>query len=199
MERQSDISLGMQPCLSISFSDIKSKDLHKLWGDYFKKFGKFKYNRKAKEYFVNGARISSIKSGDPIDVYVKYEDFTDGSRIDVTFDITTGFLSSRENPTEYRAAERFLNEFELFVEKYKLEELLKEEEKNLDRLTRDLRKAVSDNDKLLKSITDYEERIAKAEKDIKDNEVLQSDLEKQIEDQNKKVNSVRAEYNKISK
>jgi len=199
VERQSDISLGMQPCLSISFPDIKSRDLHKLWGDYFKNFGKFRYNRKAKEYYVNGARISSIKSGDPIDIYVKYEDFADGSRIDVTFDITTGFLSSRENPAEFAEAEKFLKEFELFVEKYKLEQLLKEEEKNLDRLNRDLRKAVSDRDKLLRDIANYEERIAKAERDIKDNEVLQSDLEKQIEEQNKRVNSVRTEYNKIRK
>lgn len=197
VERQSNISLGMQPCLSLSFSDIKSRDLHKLWADYFKNYGKFKYNRKAKEYYVTEARVSTIKSGEPIDIYVKYEDFADGSRIDVTFDITTGFLSSAEHPVEYHAAVKLMNDFVLFVDKYKLEQLLKEEEKNLDRLTRDLRKAVSDKDKLLRDIADYEERIAKAERDIKDNEGLQIDLEKQIEDQNKKVNSIRAEYNKM--
>ena len=199
VERQSNISLGLQPSLSLSFPDIKSRDLHKLWGDYFKNYGKFKYNRKAKEYHVSGARISTIKSGDPIDIYVKYEDFADGSRIDITFDLATGFLTSRDYPQEYKSAEYFMNDFMLFVDKYKLEQLLKEEEKNLDQLTRDLRKAVSSRDKLLRDIADYEDRIAKAERDIKDNEVLQSDLEKQIEDQNSKVNSIRAEYNKMGK
>jgi hypothetical protein len=198
-ERQSNISLGMQPCLSANIKDMKAKEVEKLWKEYFEKFGKIKYNSKAKEYFSAGVRINRIKSGDPVDVYAKFEEFADGARVDISFDLATGFLNKKDYPTEYQGGVDFVKDFVIYVEKFKVEQRLKAEEKALEKLNDQLKSAVKDNKNLKDKIVSFEEKITKAEQDIKANEQLQSDLEKQINQQSLKVKDVQTEYNNVGK
>ena len=198
-ERQSNISLGMQPCLSTNVKGIKVKEVEKLWKEYFSKFGKVKYNSKAKEYFSAGVRINKIRSGDPIDVFAKFDEFADGARIDICFDLATGFLNKKDYPSDFQGGVDFIQDFAIFVEKYVVEQKLKEEEKDLEKLNDKLKDAVKDNKKLNDKIVDYEDKIVKAEQDIKENEQLQKELEKQIEVQSLKVRDVQIEYNNVGK
>jgi hypothetical protein len=198
-ERQSNISLGMQPCLSANIKDLKAKEVEKLWKDYFEKFGKIKYNSKAKEHFSAGVRINRIKSGDPVDVYAKFEEFADGARVDISFDLTTGFLNKKDYPAEYQGGVDFVKDFVIYIEKYKVEQRLKAEEKALEKLNDKLKDAVKDNKNLKDKIISYEEKIVKAEQEIKENEQLQLDLEKQIQKQSLKVKDVQVEYNNVGK
>lgn len=198
-ERQSNISLGMQPCLSANVKDIKTKDVEKLWKDYFDKFGKLKYNKKAKEYYGTGVRINRVRSGDAVDVFAKFDEFADGTRIDISFDLANGFLNKKDYPSDFQGGVDFVEGFVVFVEKYKVEQRLKEEEKTLEKLNDKLKDAVKDNKNLKEKIISYEEKINKAEQDIKENEQLQVDLEKQIQVQSSKVKDVQIEYNQIGK
>jgi hypothetical protein len=198
-ERQTNLSLGMQSCISTNVKDIKSKDVEKLWKEYFEKYGKTKYNSKAKEYYSAGVRINRLKSGDPVDVYAKFTELADGSRVDIAFDMSSGFLNSKDYPAEYKGGEEFVKDFAIYVEKYKVEQRLKDEEKALEKLNGKLESAKKDNKNLHEKIINFEEKIKQAEEDIKTNELLQVDLEKQITTQAAKVKSAQQEYNNVGK
>lgn len=199
VERQTNISLGMQPCISTNVKDLKNKEVEKLWKDYFEKYGKIKYNSKAKEYYSAGVRINRLKSGDPVDVYAKFTELADGTRVEIAFDMSSGFLNSKDYPAEYKGGEEFVKDFAIYVEKYKVEQRLKEEEKNLEKLGGKLDSAKKENKNLHEKIISFEEKIKQAEVDIKTNELLQNDLEKQITTQAAKLKSVQQEYNNIGK
>ncbi|MEZ4906340.1 MAG: hypothetical protein R2771_01550 [Saprospiraceae bacterium] len=199
LEKQANISLGVQPSLSTNVADIKDNDVEKLWKDYMDKYGKTKYNKKVKEYSTLGVRINEIKSGDPIDVYAVFDEFADGVKMDFCFDLGNGFVSKKTFPMEYDGAVNFVADFVLAIEKFKVEERLKDEEKALDKLNGKLKDAVKDNQKLHDKITDYEEKITQAEEDIKNNELEQEDLQSQIEAQTSKVKDVQNELNNIGK
>lgn len=198
-ERQTNLSLGMQPCLSANIKDMKQKEVEKLWKEFFEKYGKIKYNSKAKEHFSAGVRINRIKSGDPVDVYAKFDEFADGTRFDISFDLGTGFLSKKDYPAEYQGGVEFVKDFVIFIEKYKVEQKMKAEEKALEKLNDQLKDAVKENKNLKEKIVSYEEKIVKAEQEIKENEQKQIDLEKQIQLQSIKVKDVQIEYNNIGK
>ncbi|MBK7093739.1 MAG: hypothetical protein IPH57_01235 [Saprospiraceae bacterium] len=87
----------------------------------------------------------------------------------------------------------------IYVEKFKVEQRLKTEEKALEKLNDQLKSAVKDNKNLKDKIVSFEEKIIKAEQDIKANELMQSDLEKQINQQSLKVKDVQTEYNNVGK
>ena len=197
IEKQCNISLGVQPALSTNVTNIKDRDVEKLWKDYLDKYGKTKYNSKAKEYYTLNVRVNDIKSGDPIDIYAVFDEFADGVRMDFSFDLGNGFVSKKSFPREYEGAQMFVESFVLSVEKFKVEERLKEEEKALEKLNNKLKDAVKDNKKLNDKIVDYEEKIREAENDINTNELEQEDLQKQIEMQTMKVKDVQNELRNL--
>ena len=69
-EQKLNMSLGVQPGLSVSIPGASQKFIEKVLKDYLKPSGKLKENKKAKEYYIAGATIRSINAGAPLDLYV---------------------------------------------------------------------------------------------------------------------------------
>ncbi len=197
-EKQVNISLGVQPCLSSSIDDIKSKTVVKLWKKFFKPYGKVKRNRKAKEYYSTGVKVNRIKTGDPVDVYMKIVEAADGVNLDLCIDLGTAFVS-KDMQDEYAGAENLMKEFLVYVDKYKLEEKLEEEEDKLKDLESDLKSKRKKNKKLHSSIEKYKQKIIEAEQDIEKNLQEQEDLKKTIELQNEKVKQVQKDIDNLKK
>lgn len=198
-EKQVNISLGVQPCLSQDVQNIDNKETAKLWKKFFKQYGKVKKNSKAKEYYSTGIRVNRIKSGDPIDVYAKFVDFADGTNINLCFDLGTGFLSKKDTPNEYDGALEFLDEFVIYVERFVVEEKLKKEEKMLSKLEKSLKSVKKSNKKLHDKIDNYNKKITKAEEDIRQNVIEQEELDRQIQDQALKLKKVQRELENIGR
>lgn len=198
-EKQVRISLGIQPCLTAEIQGIKKKKVEKLWKKFFKKYGKVKKNGKAKEYYSTAVRINSIKSGDPVDIYAKFEDFNDNVVVNLCIDMGTAFLSQKEFPEDYYNAEELLDEFLIYVKRYMVSEELKEEEENFDKLNKKLKKLKSNNAKLHDKIKKYKEKIAQAERDIEENLLEQEKVSKEIEEQAKRVKEIREKLDNIGR
>lgn len=198
-EKQVNISLGVQPCLSQDVQDIDDNETAKLWKKFFKQYGKVKKNSKAKEYYSTGIRINRVKSGYPVDVYAKFVDFSGGTNINLCFDLGTGFLSKKDTPNEYDGALELMNEFVIYVDRYVVEEKLKEEEKMLSKLEKSLKSAKKDNKKLHDKIDDYNKKINEAEEDIRNNIIEQEELDRQIQNQAQKLKEVQRELENIGR
>jgi valyl-tRNA synthetase len=198
-EKQINTSLGMQPCLSTTIPNIKKKEVIKLWKKFFKKYGKVKKNNKAKEYYSTGVRVNRIKAGDPIDIYAKFTDFVSDTKVDLCFDLGTAFLSKEEFPDEYNGAEDLLNEFSVYVQRYVVENQLRDEEKKLEKLNKKLKNAKKENQKLHNKIEMYKNKIKKAESDIDLNLRAQKEMTDQIDKQANKVKEIQGKLNNIGK
>ena len=198
-EKQTQISLGIQPCLTTEIQGIKKKKAEKLWKKFFKKYGKVKKNGKAKEYYSTAVRINSIKKGDPVDVYVKFEDFSSDVRVSMCIDMGTAFLSEKEFPEDYENAKELLKEFEIYVQRYLVSQELENEEELFDKLNKKLKNLKKDNKKLHDKIKKYKEKIAKAEKDIEENLIEQEHVSEDIDNQALKVKAVRKKLEDIGK
>ena len=197
-EKQVNISLGVQPCLTSSIDNIKTKNAAKLWKKFFKPYGKVKRNRKAKEYYSTGVKVNRIKAGDPADVYMKIVEAADGVNLNLCIDLGTAFVS-KDMQEEYTGAENLLEEFLIYVKEYQLKEELDDEEDNLKDLESDLKSKRKKNKKLHRSIEKYKQKIVKAEEDIEKNLQEQEDLKKSIELQNEKVKQVQEDIENLKK
>jgi len=197
-EKKVNLSLGVQPCLSSNIENIKEKKIAKLWKKFFKPYGKVKRNKKAKEYYSTGVTINRIKSGDPIDVYVKFIEAADGININMCFDKGTAFVS-KDDMEAYNGASDVLNEFVIYVKESQLKDKLEDEEDKLDDMESDLKSARKKNKKLHASIEKYKQKIQKAEDDIEKNLQKQEDLKKNIKLQTEKVMEVQNKLKALKK
>lgn len=199
IQKQVNISLGVQPCLSYEVMEIDNNETAKLWKKFFKDYGKVKKNRKAKEYYSTGVRVGRIKSGDPVDVYAKFVEFENGVEIVLCFDLGTEFLNNKTTPNEYEGAEELIQEFVVYVKKYVVGEKLKKEEGNLKDLEGNMKTTRKKNKKLHDKIDNYRENIVKAEDAIKENVLLQEELKVKIQDQASKLKEVQREMDNIGR
>lgn len=198
IEKKTNMSLGVQPSLSTDIDNISQKQIIKLWKKFFKPYGKVKRNKKAKEYYSTGVRVNRIKSGDPVDLYMKFNEFADGVNINLCIDLGTGFVS-KDNPNEYSGAVDVLDEFVLYVESYKLNEKLEDEEDELDDFESSLKKAKKKNIKYHKNIEKYKQYIMEAEEDIEKNLLEQKSLKKSIQMQLEKIKVTNEEIKNLKK
>jgi len=197
-EKKVNLSLGVQPCLSTNIENIKEKKIAKLWKKFFKPYGKVKRNKKAKEYYSTGVTVNRIKSGDPIDVYVKFVEAADAINVNLCFDMGTAFVS-KDDTEAYNGASDVLNEFVLYVKESQLKDKLKEVEDELDDMESDLKSARKKNKKLHSSIEKYKQKIQEAEDDIEKNLQKQEDLKKNIKLQTEKVLKVQKQIKALKK
>jgi predicted RNase H-like nuclease (RuvC/YqgF family) len=194
-EKTMTMSLGTQNGMIVSIPGADEDLIEDMWKDYVKEFGKVKRNRKTKEYFGDDIQISSISGAGTMDIYSKTED----GQLIVFFDMGNGFLSKATHKEAYKAAEVFLTEFKHEVTRDMIREELKDEEKDLSKLERELDGLKRDNDNYHDIIEKARERIAQAEADIEQNLKDQKDAEKKIEDQSKVVEEVKTKLENVGK
>ncbi len=197
-EKKVNISLGVQPCLSTTITDIKQKDVEKLWKKYFKEYAKVKRNKKAKEYYSTAVRLNSITPSE-IDVYAKFEEFATGVDIHLCYDLGNGFINKQETPNEYDGAKDFTNQFRIYAKTFVLEEKLEEQEEILKDLQKDLKSSKKENKKFHDKIDDYTKKIQELEKKIETNVLEQQDFEKKIEEQLLKVQEAQDNIRNVGK
>ncbi len=197
-EKKVNISLGVQPCLSATVTDIKQNRVEKLWKKYFKEYAKVKRNRKAKEYYSTAVRLNSITQSE-IDVYAKFEEFATGVDIHLCYDLGNGFINKQETPNEYEGAKDFTNQFRIYAKTYVLEEKVEVQEEILKDLQDDLKDSKKKNKKFHDKIDDYTKKIQEIEKEIESNVLEQEDFEKKIEEQLLKVKEAQDNLRNVGK
>ena len=189
-EQSRTMSLGEQNALIVEFSDIDVKTVESVWKDFFGAFGKTKKNRKADEWYVTGAEIGSLGLTHPVDLYAQISGGKSNASVVTWIDMKGSFLSSKQHPDTYAKTATLLEDFKIAVKKSVIEEELKEQQKLLGKLEKDLQKLLRENDNLNRTIEQAREKITKAEQDIKQNLQDQVNKKVEIETQQKTVGNV---------
>ena len=185
IEKESNMSLGVQTGNQLILDDVSVKDAEKLWEDFFKEYGKVKRNRKADEYFSTGVRVNRIFTVSNIDVYAKFEERGSSSVMTLWVDLGMAFVNSKDYPTEYKGVVDLMDEFRIYARTYVVKAEYEDAEKALENLKKDLNKLVKQKGDLEDDIAKYEQKIREAKDDIiknmQDQESQKMAIDKQIE------------------
>ncbi|GLR17747.1 hypothetical protein GCM10007940_23620 [Portibacter lacus] len=197
-EQENSMSLGNKNALIIDVQNVDTKQLESYFKEYFKEWGKVKYNRKASEYYMNEAKLKPVSS-EKVNLYAKVEELNKASRLLVWIDNGDGFVNSEDFEKEYDAAAEMLVDFSIFVEKSLVEDELKEAEKNLGKMERDAKQLEKDNEKYKKAIEDARQKIQEMEEAIIDNEKAQDDKSAELKIHQEALEEIRERLNNVGK
>ncbi len=190
-ESKEDIGGGNNNALVITLYGINPSDAEDSFRDFMKQYDG-KRSGKDGGVFIDNATIKQISGSNTIDVYGKAL----GKKGDpeilfvVAFDLDGAFLSSSENVSQFKTAEKITREFAVKVTKDAISGELKTAQKvqrNLENNQKDLEK---DNQDLHNDIEKYKEKIKKAEADLVINQTNQTTKKLQIETQKKLVTDI---------
>ena len=185
LEKDSNMSLGVQTGNEMILDDVQVKVAEDLWEDFFKEYGKVKKNKKANEWYTTGVRINRIFSVSNIDVYVRFDERGSSSVMTMWVDLGMAFVNSKEYATEYKGVIDMMEEFRIYARTYVVEKEYKEAEKELENMKKELNKLEKKNGDLHDDITKYEEKIREAKDaivtNLQDQETQKKSIDKQID------------------
>lgn len=195
--QESVMSLGKQSSFYIEVDGADKKLIENSFKDFIKNYGKVNYNSKSKEYSVSG--ISLPGSPSRVDVYASLVEGKNQSTVFAWFDKGSGFVNPNDHPAETKAVKDLMTNLYLFAKKRVIEEELKEEEKKLAKLQRELEKLQDKNKGYHRDIEKAKEAIAKAEKNIEDNLKEQDNKREEIKGKEKDIEKVTMRLNNLGK
>jgi len=197
-ERKVALSLGEQNAFSMDYKDAEKKMVEKAIDEAIKNYGKVKRNRKADEWNCLQCQAPAVSSS-PLNIYYKIEEGKGQMTSYIFFDDGTKFISSENDSDAAKAIDNINMSIKYDVQRMVIEEELKDEEKNLKSVEKDLSKLVDKNEDLHNDIEDYKKKISEAENDIVKNLQEQEDKKMEIEKQKRIVEKVTDALNSVGR
>ena len=197
-EAKETMKLGTFNALVVEMPNVSDKVALKVWKDYIKGYGpKAKKVKKAKEILSSGAIIGGLNSSDPLDVYAKVVGQSSGSKLIVWFGMGEFFVSSGSFPSDYTAAEKFLQGYNREVAKELVVMELEDAEKKLKKFEKEMKSLKKKNDGFHKDIEKAKKAIAKAEANIEENTNKQEEQTSIISDQSNVVEEIKKKLSEM--
>lgn len=197
-ESKETMKLGTFNALTVDMPNVSDKVALKVWKEYIKGYGpKAKKVKKSKEILSSGAIIGGINSSDPLDIYAKIEDQSNGSKLTVWFNMGEFYVSSGSFPSDYTAAEKFLKGYNREVAKELVVMELEDAEKKMKKMEKEMKNLKKKNDDYHKDIEKAKKAIAKAENNIEENEKKQKEQTSLISDQSKAVEAIKEKLSEM--
>lgn len=191
-ESDKTMSLGIYNALSIELEDAKEKMVKKMWKEYMKDYGdKTKKVKKEDELLTAESTIYDIAGSDKMNVYARTNDMDNSTLLSVWFDLGDDFLNSSNHKKQYKEAEKFLMKFALNVKIALVEMELEDEEDLLKDKNKDLEKLEKNYGKYVKEIEKCEETIKKMESNKEQNQIDQEKTKEAITAQQDNVQKVK--------
>ncbi|MBN2667828.1 MAG: hypothetical protein JXR60_01255 [Bacteroidales bacterium] len=174
-------SVGKVDVGIVNIHQADKKYVEQAWKKLMKRYSGSVKNKA--EIFADDVIIKKM-SNNTVDVYAIVRDGSEGQvEIVVAVDLGGAFLSRSQHPDKYKLFEEILRDFAVDVSREAVREQAEDEQKALDKLTKEQEKLVSTNESLHKSIEEYKQKITEAESDIeqnlKDQETKKEEIEKQ--------------------
>ncbi|MEM6965413.1 MAG: hypothetical protein AAF573_11650, partial [Bacteroidota bacterium] len=185
-ESKENMKLGTFNALTVSLPNASDKVALNVWKSYIKAYGgKAKKVKKSKEYLSQSAVLAGINNADPTDVYARVSETSNGSEMTVWFSMGEFYVSSAAFPSDYTAAQKFLQDYAHEVAKELVVIELENEEKKYKKMEKEMKKLKKKNDGFHKDIEKAKEAIAKAERNIEENVRQQKEQTNLMEEQQK--------------
>ena len=187
------INGGNHPCLVVTIYDATADDIESEWKSKMKGYDA-KVSGKD-EIFADNALIKTI-SENTCDVYAYTEKINDNeTKFVVGFLLGETWLDSKAS--QYSAAEKIVKDFAIEQSKNGIAEKRKAAEKLLNDQKDDQADLEKKNKELHEDIDEYNEKIKKAEGDIKTNEEEQTKKKAEIDAQQKVVDDLKSRENSV--
>lgn len=201
-ETEKVMSLGSRPALRVEFLHSKTGKIEDAWSDFLKaEIGaKPKYNRKTKEWLAVDANAPIFGGESPVDFYAKME--TSGDDVNFTLWIDAGadqFISKKKESEKWAEAEALVKRFIKSVRLLAVQDEILLQTDKLRDLEGRLKKLQRQHESLEKDIENWKLKIAKAEDDLKTNDVDQAKSALEIETQTKAVEAVQTRLGEVEK
>jgi hypothetical protein len=198
-EKKISMSLGPQNCFYVELRGADKKLSEKTFIEFFKPYGKLKENGKAREFFIMATKVTPVGGSSTLDVYIKIEEGKNQATTYVWMDLGGEFLNSKDHPKMAESMRRWMKDYDLEVRKKVVAEELRQEEKQLVQLEKDLKKL---KDKYLSYEQDIEKarlKILESEKNIEKNLLEQEQKNLEINTQKLQVENVIEKLNSLGK
>lgn len=196
-ENERTMSQGSKPGFSMNIDDVSTKEVERLWIEYLKDTkAKTKKDRKTDEVFADDASVPAISSN-LMDVYATFTERGKQTEMVVWVDLGGAFLGRRQHPEKIDAFEQWMAEFGRRTRVRKVEIELESEELIFKDQKKEFDKLVKEEERLKKEITDAEQRINQAKKELEINAANQSNRRQEMERQQIKIQEVEAKKKRI--
>lgn len=186
------MSQGTENAFTITLPGVSHKMVRKVWKDYVRSHFRsgLKYQRKEREYWAEQARVRNLTNF-PINLYAVIDDI--GSQVQFTLwvDMRGAYVESQRDPKMAEEVAFILRDFAVYVERARIEERLEEEQKQLTRLERDMRRLQAARKRYIQEIANAEARIERMKENILINEDEQATVTLTLQEQMERVEEVR--------
>ena len=193
------MSSGEHNAFTVVLENADYKRAERVWKEYTKPYGKFDRDRKRKEFRAEAINIPSISRSTDFSVTLKLNEQKNQTTAHVFFQSDGVYVDSSADPEIADNMRAFVEHFQYEVDRKVVEEMIKEEEKRLKNLHKDLSKLENRNNDLHNDIEKYEKKIVEAEEDIVDNLKSQDDKQIEIKKQTKVVEELTNKLNSIGR
>ncbi len=197
-EINQNMSQGSKPGLSIQLMGTDTKTVETAWSKYMKEFkGKTKKDKGSGEIFSDDATVKNMSSNS-VDIYAKAIQEGTDVKLNVWFDLGGAFASKATHADAYAVSEGMLTEFSMSVSTAAVEEEIEAEEDNLEKMEGDMKKLLKEKLSLEDEIAKAEQKIVDAKAKIEENKAAQVAQQSMIDEQMKKVGTVKDKLKKIN-
>lgn len=181
------MSRGNNDALILELPSADDKMVTKMWEDWLKDNYKAKTSKTRKvrtgELSTLNFSMAGVSTGGKVDMYSTVNESGNGTELTAWIATPLGYVSPELDQGQYMEAEKMLMRFALDVSREQIKQdvdnqegILKDLEKELDRLRKDKEKAEKD-------IVDAQQLIAEKEGEIQQNILAQENKQREIEGQ----------------
>ncbi|HKK74082.1 MAG TPA: hypothetical protein VJ953_03330 [Saprospiraceae bacterium] len=198
-EREAMMSTGFANAFSIRVPSDDRRLVRRVWKDYMQSHynGRTKYDRKTKELVTTKAKISAL-GGRQSTLIGKQEKLGNTIHFTIWVENEGEMVRSARNRRQAREADMILNDFVVEIEREKTRIYLKNEQRELSKLERKLRRLQNANKRYHHEIEMARERIQRMEENIVENEAEQVQSIEKIDRQQQVVENVKENLERIN-
>ncbi|WP_418264537.1 hypothetical protein [Flavobacterium faecale] len=182
-----NMSKGMQPGIEIFIPNVSDEHLEDAIKEVTKPFkGKIRKIKRTDETYIDNALIKEI-SVNTVDIHQLIEKGDNGYKYTAFFNLGGIFLDNAFSPEKFAYASDLVKRIGLRASELRMNEILKDENKILERLEDDKKDLVKENERASKDIQKAKDLVAKKELEIEDNIKMMEMKTSEIESQRQKV------------
>ena len=197
-ESNESFSNGGHNALSITLYVTDANMVEKEWKSKMKDFGYDKSSEKSNEYFFDNVVMKEL-GNNTMDVFSKVTEQKGEKSVTLTaaFDLGGAYLSSSEHKDKFEYVKKMMHDFAVKITKEELDDQIKAAGKVLSTIQGKQADLEKDNKGLADDITNYNQKIKKANEQIEQNKKDIETKKGEVAAQQKVVEGIKAKKESV--
>lgn len=197
-ESNESFSNGGHNALSVTLYVTDANMVEKEWKSKIKDFGYDKSSEKSNEYFFDNVVIKDL-GNNTMDIFSKVTEQKGEKSVTLTaaFDLGGAYLSSSEHKDKFEYVKKMMHDFAVKISKEELDDQIKAAGKVLSTIQGKQADLEKDNKGLADDITNYNQKIKKANEQIEQNKKDIETKKGEVAAQQKVVEGIKAKKESV--